>query len=77
MEMGLIVLTNGIDCGGGPPKQKQHASLLNLPHNHTCLDTFPSCGNLHMQNRGLPDVVRYVGLSNMRKGDEYKSDGCC
>lgn len=78
MEMGLIVLTNGPNYGGGPPKKQQkHDGLLNLPHDNTCLDTFLSCENLHMQIWGLPDLIRHVVLSNAQKDNESKSEGCC
>lgn len=53
-----------------PKKQQKHDGLLNLPHDNTCSDTFPSCGNLHMQIRGLPDLIRHVGLSNTQKDNE-------
>lgn len=60
-----------------PKKQQKHSGLLNLPHDNTCLDTFPSCGNLHMQIQGLPDLIRHVVLSNAQKDNESKSEGCC
>lgn len=52
------------------PQKTAKARWLNLPHDNTCLDTFPSCGNLHMQIRGLPDLIRHVGLSNTQKDNE-------
>lgn len=61
-----------------PPKNSEkHDGLLNLPHDNTCLDTFLSCGYLHMQIRGLPDLIRHVGLSNTQKDNESESEGCC
>lgn len=60
-----------------PKKQQKHDGLLNLPRNNTCLDTFPSSENLHMQIQGLPDLIRHVVLSNAQKDNESKSEGCC
>lgn len=60
-----------------PQKQQKHDGSLNLACNNTCLDAFPSWGNLHMQIWGLPDLIRHVGLSNMRKDNESESEGCC